>query len=118
MSQEDDTLNDRASGLVNAAAGLLSGAITGILNAPLDITKVRQQVLREKSIASNTLISIVKRDGFRGLWAGLGPTLIALTPNWGVFWWSYHRFQRSLKQSFFQHNPESSFVYILCTLSF
>ena len=104
----------RNSGTVHAVAGLLSGALTSFFIAPLDITKTRQQISRQKSLASSTIKAIIKKDGFIGLWYGLGPTLVGLTPNWGLYWWSYTQLKSKFQSTSFKDNPDSAFVHLFC----
>lgn len=117
MPSDGNQKSPSHSGTIHAVAGLLSGALTAFFVAPLDITKTRQQVVRHKSLASSTIKEIIKKEGFLGLWHGLGPTLVGLTPNWGIYWWSYTQLKEKFQSSFFEHNPDSPFVHLFCVFS-
>ncbi|KAF5840763.1 mitochondrial carrier protein-domain-containing protein [Dunaliella salina] len=74
--------------VINAVSGALAGALTATFVCPLDVLKTRLQVqrigaMKQQGIAGG-LAQIVKQDGVRGLYQGLGPTLVALLPNWAV----------------------------------
>ncbi|XP_068641486.1 nicotinamide adenine dinucleotide transporter 1, chloroplastic-like [Aristolochia californica] len=82
----------------NAGAGAASGAIAATFVCPLDVIKTRLQVhgLRHmpKSGGGGGLIitsleQIIKNEGIKGLYRGLSPTILALVPNWAVYFTVY-----------------------------
>lgn len=70
---------------------------------PLDVVKTRLQVshasgrdARYRSIRAS-LRTIVSEEGVGGLYRGLGPTLVALLPNWAVYFSVYERLKLVLR---------------------
>lgn len=89
--------------LVTVLAGLISGAITASCVQPLDVLKTRLQVQRSGSAKDSGgiiggLRRIVKNEGVHGLYKGLSPSLIALLPNWAVYFTSYDLLKSYLRQ--------------------
>nr|GMD63224.1 nicotinamide adenine dinucleotide transporter 2, mitochondrial isoform X1 [Ipomoea batatas] len=95
------TAGDRRSArdiFCDAGAGASAGAIAATFVCPLDVIKTRLQVhgLPEAarsghrgSVIITSFQHIVRTDGFRGLYRGLSPTLVALLPNWAVYFTVY-----------------------------
>ncbi|KAG1656638.1 hypothetical protein FOA52_008862 [Chlamydomonas sp. UWO 241] len=86
---------------INAISGAFAGALTATFVCPLDVLKTRLQVLkiseRTGGIASG-LRRIVQQEGAKGLYRGLGPTLVALLPNWAVYFTIYDKMKNTLTQ--------------------
>lgn len=79
-----------------ALAGGLAGAITSTVVCPLDVLKTRLQVQGHAAFGARGSIGgglskIVATEGVRGLYRGLAPTLVALLPNWAVYFTAYER---------------------------
>lgn len=55
----------------------LSGAM------PISVNKLHLFEL-SGGVIINSLKNIVKEEGYRGMYRGLSPTIIALLPNWAV----------------------------------
>eukprot|EP00892_Ulva_mutabilis_P011245 jgi/Ulvmu1/8493/UM044_0027.1 len=74
-----------------AVAGAFSGALTVLLLHPLDVIKTRLQV-QEKGISNryhstvHAFKTIKAREGVRGLYSGLAPSLIGNAVSWGLYW--------------------------------
>jgi solute carrier family 25 folate transporter 32 len=84
---------------INAISGAVAGALTATFVCPLDVLKTRLQVLkiseRTSGIAGG-LRHIVQQEGVKGLYRGLGPTLVALLPNWAVYFTIYDKMKNML----------------------
>ncbi|CAH2033946.1 unnamed protein product [Thlaspi arvense] len=92
----------------NAGAGATAGAIAATFVCPLDVIKTRLQVLglpetpvsgKRGSVIITSLQNIVKNEGFRGMYRGLSPTIIALLPNWAVYFSVYGKLKEVLQSS-------------------
>ena len=87
---------------INALAGGIAGGLTAVFVCPLDVLKTRLQLQRtshlQKGGIAGGLTSIVKQEGIKGLYRGLGPTLLALLPNWAVYFTVYDKLKHSLVQ--------------------
>lgn len=95
-------LSDKA--FANGFAGAIAGTVAAAVVCPLDVLKTRLQVgsaLRGTSAGEylstyGALRRIVRNEGPRGLYRGLGPTVTALLPNWGVYFSTYGALKRLL----------------------
>lgn len=76
------------------------GALTATFVCPLDVLKTRLQVQRISSTKRVGIVGglsgIVKAEGMKGLYRGLTPTLMALLPNWAVYFSVYGRLKTVL----------------------
>ncbi|QCD98260.1 solute carrier family 25 [Vigna unguiculata] len=79
--------------LCNAAAGASAGVIAATFVCPLDVIKTRFQVhgvpqLTNGSVRGSIIVAsleqIFRKEGLRGMYRGLAPTVLALLPNWAV----------------------------------
>ncbi|XP_042442439.1 nicotinamide adenine dinucleotide transporter 1, chloroplastic-like [Zingiber officinale] len=86
--------------LCNAFAGASAGIVAATFVCPLDVIKTRLQVhgfatladsSRRGSIIIASLEQIIKKEGVRGMYHGLSPTIIALLPNWAVYFTVYNK---------------------------
>ncbi|WIA09470.1 hypothetical protein OEZ85_008871 [Tetradesmus obliquus] len=86
--------------IINAFSGAIAGALTATFVCPLDVLKTRLQVQRIASSQrvgiAGGLAGIVRQEGFGGLYRGLTPTLMALLPNWAVYFTVYGRLKTTL----------------------
>jgi len=100
---------NKAPPLASLLAGVGSGALSSLACAPLDLIRTRLQVLGSVQVSSRavegrgtnvkplstsshpsasvigTLRSIVKEEGWRGCFRGLGATLITVPTFWGIY---------------------------------
>ncbi|XP_019451378.1 PREDICTED: nicotinamide adenine dinucleotide transporter 1, chloroplastic-like [Lupinus angustifolius] len=93
--------------LCNAGAGAAAGVIAASFVCPLDVIKTRLQVgvpqlpnaTVKGSLIVGSLEQIVQREGLRGMYRGLGPTVLALLPNWAVYFTIYEQIKSLLSSS-------------------
>ena len=69
---------------------------------PLDVVKTRLQIAHASSSGEyaglrSSVKTILREEGARGLYRGLGPTLVALLPNWAVYFTVYERLKALLR---------------------
>ncbi|XP_030969916.1 nicotinamide adenine dinucleotide transporter 2, mitochondrial-like isoform X3 [Quercus lobata] len=82
--------------ICNACAGASAGAIAATFVCPLDVIKTRLQVhglppVHKGSIIITSLKDILRTEGFKGMYRGLSPTIVALLPNWAVYFTVYEQ---------------------------
>ncbi|PSS14705.1 Nicotinamide adenine dinucleotide transporter like [Actinidia chinensis var. chinensis] len=91
--------------LCNAGAGAAAGVIAATFVCPLDVIKTRFQVHGlsalsngriKGSIIVGSLEQIFQREGLRGMYRGLSPTVLALLPNWAVYFTIYEQLKSFL----------------------
>uniref|UniRef100_A0A1B6M4R4 Mitochondrial thiamine pyrophosphate carrier n=2 Tax=Graphocephala atropunctata TaxID=36148 RepID=A0A1B6M4R4_9HEMI len=85
---------------VEFVSGFTSGCVATILSFPLDIVRTRLVVQGNKKIYHSTingLKTIVKEEGFRGLWRGLTPTLLQIGPLSGLQFAIFNFLKRALQ---------------------
>lgn len=86
---------------INSFSGAVAGLASGIVTCPLDVIKTKLQA--QGSFANpglqhagppagavyrgmiGTARTIVRQDGFRGMYRGLGPMLLGYLPTWAVY---------------------------------
>ncbi|KAL1199037.1 Nicotinamide adenine dinucleotide transporter 2 [Cardamine amara subsp. amara] len=93
----------------NATAGAAAGVIAGTFVCPLDVIKVRLQVhglpltpisgRQRGTVIIRSLHNIVKNEGVKGMFRGLSPTIIALLPNWAVYFSVYGKLRDVLQSN-------------------
>lgn len=91
--------------LCNAGAGAAAGVIAATFVCPLDVIKTRFQVHGLPNLGSTnirgslilgSLEQIFQREGLRGMYRGLSPTVLALLPNWAVYFTIYEQLKSFL----------------------
>lgn len=76
-------------------AGAGGGLVASIATCPLDVIKTKLQAQQAvhgthtyQGVAG-TVRTILKHDGFRGLYRGLGPTILGYLPTWAIYFAMY-----------------------------
>ncbi|KAJ0110838.1 hypothetical protein Patl1_00939 [Pistacia atlantica] len=104
MSADSHASNSRGV-LCNAASGAAAGVIAATFVCPLDVIKTRFQVhglpkLRNENIKGSLIVGsleqIFHKEGLRGMYRGLSPTVLALLPNWAVYFTIYEQLKSFL----------------------
>lgn len=99
MTNDSHAPNSRGL-LCNAGAGAAAGVIAATFVCPLDIIKTRFQVhglpklgngTIKRSLIVGSLEQIFQKEGLRGMYRGLAPTVLALLPNWAVYFTMYEQ---------------------------
>lgn len=86
----------------HAFAAVVSSTTATVLVHPLDVVKTRLQVQDRNnpkySSFSDALKQIAKKEGVRGLYAGITPSLIGNSVAWGLYFGCYRWFQMEKDQ--------------------
>ncbi|KAK9106686.1 hypothetical protein Syun_022697 [Stephania yunnanensis] len=107
--------------LCSAASGAASGAIAATFVCPLDVIKTRLQVhglpqlpnsSKKGSLIVASMQDIIEKDGVRGLYRGLSPTILALIPNWAVYFTVYKQLEGLLRSHGEEGNQLSAGAHI------
>lgn len=78
-------------------AGCIGGTPSLIAYVPVELIKVRAQVNNGANLKYREEIpKILKKEGVRGLYRGFFPLFMREVPTFGVYFLSYHLYQRML----------------------
>ncbi|GJW33774.1 nicotinamide adenine dinucleotide transporter 2, mitochondrial-like protein [Tanacetum coccineum] len=98
------TAADHRNIIYDVVSGASAGAIAATFVCPLDVIKTRLQVHglpdtygRKGGVIVTSLQHIVQKEGFKGLYRGLSPTLAALLPTWAVYFAVYGHLKELLR---------------------
>ncbi|PWA49971.1 NAD+ transporter 2 [Artemisia annua] len=104
------TAADHRNIIYDVVSGASAGAIAATFVCPLDVIKTRLQVhglpdtsWRKGGVIVSSLQNIIQKEGFKGLYRGLSPTLAALLPTWAVYFAVYGH----LKELLHSHDDNS-----------
>jgi solute carrier family 25 folate transporter 32 len=93
----NNSTGTRPDPIAHLIAGGLAGFFTSILVHPLDVIRTRMQVHTgpgsRYSGVLDGLRTTVRTDGWRGLYAGLTPSLVGSGISWGLFMFFYDTFK-------------------------
>ncbi|CAN1292708.1 Nicotinamide adenine dinucleotide transporter 1, chloroplastic [Linum perenne] len=99
--------------LCNAGAGAAAGIIAATFVCPLDVIKTRLQVhglpqlnhakFKLSHEAGNVIVGslehILRKEGVPGMYRGLAATVLALLPNWAVYFTVYEQLKAFLSST-------------------
>ena len=86
-------------------SGAGAGVVSSILCCPLDVAKVRIQVqstlgINRYTSTLETLKLIMKEEGIRGCFKGLGPALCNVPLFWSIYWCTYDQLKLKMMTLF------------------
>ncbi|KAG8909482.1 hypothetical protein FRC01_006906 [Tulasnella sp. 417] len=79
----------------NTIAGASAGFVSSVVTCPLDVIKTKLQAQKAPKGSpgylgvSATVRGILLRDGVKGLYRGLGPTMLGYLPTWAIYFTVY-----------------------------
>ncbi|GAA5986963.1 hypothetical protein JCM5350_000924 [Sporobolomyces pararoseus] len=88
-------------GAESMLAGAGAGLVTSVVTCPLDVIKTKLQAggaHKGPSGLIGTFQHIWTHDGFRGLYRGLGPTIIGYLPTWAIYFFVYDQVKGRLSR--------------------
>lgn len=74
---------------IPAVAGMMSGATTAFFTAPLDLIRTQQMAMKTTQSMTESAKRVLAKDGVKGLYRGLGLTMMGLAPTWALYWFVY-----------------------------
>lgn len=83
------------SAIGKLGAGAVSGAVAQTITYPFDVLRRRFQINTMSGMGyqysgiSNAIITIIKHEGFRGLYKGIVPNLLKVAPSMASSWLSF-----------------------------
>ena len=87
-------------GIKNAMASGLATAVVKTFLQPLDTIKTVQQAQKIKLGPIKAALQVIEQRGIRGLWSGIGITIVGSTPSVAVYFGVYSSVKTQLVQIF------------------
>jgi hypothetical protein len=95
LTSENIELQKASNSIVSSAKSFVSGGVGGVcailVGHPFDLIKTRLQTAHpgEYKGTLDVVSKTLKADGFKGLYRGMGPPLIGVTPIFALSFWAY-----------------------------
>jgi solute carrier family 25 (mitochondrial folate transporter), member 32 len=100
---------DRSHYMSTLAAGVGSGALASIICAPLDLWRIRMQVWGDITSTNESTKAafqeILRKEGWRGMFRGLGATLVTVPLFWGVYFPLYDETKYYVSTNYPEYHP-------------
>ncbi|KAL3907781.1 MAG: hypothetical protein SGARI_003370 [Bacillariaceae sp.] len=99
---------DRSHYISTLAAGVGSGALASVICAPLDLMRTRMQVWGDISGQQTTrqaFQQILQKEGWKGMFRGLGATLVTVPLFWGVYFPLYDETKYYVSTNYPDYHP-------------
>ncbi|BGP43539.1 hypothetical protein JCM10450v2_007706 [Rhodotorula kratochvilovae] len=104
-------------GAESMLAGAGAGLVSSIITCPLDVIKTKLQAGGGQGGPAG-LVGITKHiwlsDGFRGLYRGLGPTVIGYLPTWAIYFTVYDQVKGRLSET---RGPDDPIAHIISAMT-
>ncbi|PFH50577.1 hypothetical protein AMATHDRAFT_3859 [Amanita thiersii Skay4041] len=106
--------------LDHAAAGIGAGVVTTLCLNPLDLLKIKFQVMTSKPVGGigrqiwHSLKEIHEKAGWRGMYRGLGPNIAGNAASWGLYFWFYNILKKRASGGDVNHQLSAG-SYLLCS---
>eukprot|EP01095_Lingulamoeba_sp_RSL-Kostka_P001870 TRINITY_DN12655_c1_g2_i1.p1 TRINITY_DN12655_c1_g2~~TRINITY_DN12655_c1_g2_i1.p1 ORF type:complete len:337 (-),score=58.24 TRINITY_DN12655_c1_g2_i1:84-995(-) len=95
--------------LISAIAGLSAGSIASVTTCPFDVIRIRMASSMSHhhyTTFFRATRKILYYEGLLGFYKGLGANLIALAPNWSIYFVSYNYIKQQFQKK--RHNKEGN----------
>ncbi|EKM49526.1 uncharacterized protein PHACADRAFT_214085 [Phanerochaete carnosa HHB-10118-sp] len=98
-------------------AGAGGGLVASIATCPLDVIKTKLQAQQTRSGQKGyhgivgLVKNIIKHDGIRGLYRGLGPTILGYLPTWAIYFAVYDGIKNHFGERPIQEAPAMRHIY-------
>lgn len=90
-SQEFEEKKQSTSAIKSFLSGGFGGVSAVLVGHPFDLTKTRLQTAAEGTYTGglDVVRKTLKADGVKGMYRGMGPPLVGVTPIFAISFWSY-----------------------------
>eukprot|EP01112_Ceratiomyxa_fruticulosa_P013759 TRINITY_DN3886_c0_g1_i1.p1 TRINITY_DN3886_c0_g1~~TRINITY_DN3886_c0_g1_i1.p1 ORF type:complete len:331 (-),score=56.67 TRINITY_DN3886_c0_g1_i1:289-1281(-) len=93
MRFKEENMNQHYIPLV---AGALARVVTASCTAPLELLRTNLQGIKGKESVKSVLSRLVSNTGWKGMWLGIGPTLLRDVPFSAIYWSFYELTKKHL----------------------
>lgn len=108
---QTEVVRDSGHYVSTLAAGVGSGALASIICAPLDLVRTRMQVWGDvgthasQKAPKDALKEILQKEGWPGMFRGLGATLVTVPLFWGVYFPLYDETKHNVRKNYPEMHP-------------
>lgn len=116
-------MNLSDSVIIHLIAGGTAGTVGGIVTCPLEVIKTRLQSSAKASLNVEKLTlfksfnTIIKSEGWRSLFKGLGPNIIGIAPSRAIYFSTYSTAKDILNKSTLINSPEHPIIHMTSAAS-
>ncbi|PWN88407.1 mitochondrial carrier [Acaromyces ingoldii] len=91
QAKQLDPKASAASSVKSFLSGGFGGVSAVLVGHPFDLTKTRLQTAKEGTYTGgmDVVKKTIKADGIKGMYRGMGPPLVGVTPIFAISFWSY-----------------------------
>lgn len=91
QAKQLDPKASAASSVKSFFSGGFGGVSAVLVGHPFDLTKTRLQTAKEGTYTGgmDVVKKTIKADGIKGMYRGMGPPLVGVTPIFAISFWSY-----------------------------